>query len=97
MAPCSGNIFVASLDNRRFLAYENEERAASSSPECMGGGGIWGFGIRISGLSIQISRSRYFLVHSDSYFVSLEVLRPLQLNPEVFSISQHSLFGSCLT
>lgn len=49
---CLGDIFVVFLDNRRFFVYENEERVVFFSLECKGGGGIWGFGIRILGLFI---------------------------------------------
>lgn len=36
MATSSGEVFIVSLDNRRLLAYEDEEGAAFASPESMG-------------------------------------------------------------
>lgn len=72
MAHSSGKFFVVSLGIRRLLAYKLAEGSALTSPNCMGKSGGWG--VKISGISSQISRSHYRSVHEISYPVSFDVL-----------------------
>lgn len=85
MAPSSGDVFIVSRDSRRLLAYKSVKKAAPFSPEWIGKSG--GSSVRVSGLSIKISRLCYLPVHS----LSLEVLLSLHVNIESFSISQNVL------
>lgn len=81
MTPSSCQVFVVSLDNTRLLAYKDERGAASNSPACMGESEEERFkNIRFVYPNIKVSS-----------FVSFEILPPLQLIPEVFSISQNAL------
>ena len=72
MAPSSGKVFVVSLGIRRLLAYKLAEGPALTSPDCIGKSGGWG--VEISGISSQISRSHYCPVHAISYPISFDIL-----------------------
>lgn len=72
MAPSSGEVFIVSLGIRRLLAYKHAEGPAFTSPDGMGKPGGWG--VKLSGISSQISRSHYRPVYAVSYPISFDLL-----------------------